>query len=100
MIQKTDFLVIGSGIAGLSYALKAARHGRVTIVTKKKIQQSNTALAQGGVAAVFGKQDTFSLHMEDTMKAGDGLCNPDVVKMVVENALSNMENLALWARIF
>ena len=93
MIQKTDFLVIGSGIAGLSYALKAARHGRVTIITKKKIQQSNTALAQGGVAAVFGKQDSFSLHMEDTMKAGDGLCNPDVVKMVVENGPERIREL-------
>ncbi len=93
MIQKTDFLVIGSGIAGLSYAVKAAKHGRVTIITKKKIQQSNTALAQGGVAAVFGKQDSFSLHMEDTMKAGDGLCNPDVVKMVVENGPERIREL-------
>jgi L-aspartate oxidase len=93
MIQKTDFLVIGSGIAGLSYALKAARSGRVTIITKKQIQQSNTALAQGGVAAVFGEKDCFALHMEDTMKAGDGLCNPDVVKMVVEKGPERIRDL-------
>ncbi|MFN2437196.1 MAG: L-aspartate oxidase, partial [Desulfotignum sp.] len=93
MIQKTDFLVIGSGIAGLSYALKASEHGRVTIITKKNIQQSNTALAQGGVAAVFGKQDSFDLHVADTLKAGDGLCDTDVVKMVVENGPKRVREL-------
>ena len=93
MIPKTDFLVIGSGIAGLSFALKAARHGQVTIVTKKNIQQSNTALAQGGVAAVFGKNDSFTLHTTDTLKAGDGLCNRDVVKMVVENGPERVREL-------
>ncbi len=93
MIRKTDFLVIGSGIAGLSYALKAAEHGHVTIITKKNIQQSNTALAQGGVAAVFGKQDSVDLHVADTLKAGDGLCDPDVVKMVVENGPERVREL-------
>jgi L-aspartate oxidase len=93
MIQKTDFLVIGSGIAGLSFALKASEHGHVTIITKKTIQQSNTALAQGGVAAVFGKQDSFDLHVADTLKAGDGLCDPDVVKMVVENGPERVREL-------
>jgi L-aspartate oxidase len=93
MIQKTDFLVIGSGIAGLSFALKASEHGRVTVITKKNIQQSNTALAQGGVAAVFGKHDSFDLHEADTLKAGDGLCDPDVVKMVVENGPERIREL-------
>ena len=93
MIQKTDFLVIGSGIAGLSFALKASEHGHVTIITKKNIQHSNTALAQGGVAAVFGKQDSFDLHVADTLKAGDGLCDPDVVKMVVENGPERVREL-------
>ena len=93
MIQKTDFLVIGSGIAGLSFALKASEHGHVTIITKKNIQQSNTALAQGGVAAVFGKQDSFDLHEADTLNAGDGLCDPDVVKMVVENGPERVREL-------
>jgi L-aspartate oxidase len=85
MMKKTDFLVIGSGIAGLSYALKVAAFGTVTIVTKKKIQKSNTALAQGGVAAVFSNLDSFDLHIKDTLEAGDGLCTEDVVRMVVEN---------------
>ncbi|MCA1792335.1 MAG: L-aspartate oxidase [Desulfotignum sp.] len=93
MIQKTDFLVIGSGIAGLSYALKAAESRQVIIITKKQIQQTNTALAQGGVAAVFGEKDCFALHIKDTMKAGDGLCNPDVVKMVVENGPERIREL-------
>jgi len=90
---KTDFLVIGSGIAGLSYALKVAEYGRVTIVTKKKIQKTNTALAQGGVAAVFGDTDSFDLHAEDTFKAGDGLCTREVVRMVVENGPDRIREL-------
>ncbi len=94
MMKKTDFLVIGSGIAGLSYALRAAAVGTVTIVTKKKIQKSNTALAQGGVAAVFGEMDSFDLHTQDTLGAGDGLCKEEVVKMVVENGPKRIMELA------
>jgi len=93
MIRKTDFLIIGSGIAGLSYALKVAQFGKVTIVTKKKIQKSNTALAQGGVAGVFSKLDSFDLHIKDTLAAGDGLCNKDVAKMVVENGPKRIKEL-------
>jgi len=94
MIIKTDFLVIGSGIAGLSYALKVAQFGKVTIVTKKKIQKSNTALAQGGVAGVFSELDSFDLHIQDTLGAGDGLCKEEVVKMVVENGPRRILELA------
>ena len=90
---KTDFLVIGSGIAGLSYALKVAEFGTVTIVTKKKIHKTNTALAQGGVAAVFSDMDSFELHVEDTLKAGDGLCTREVVQMVVENGPDRIKEL-------
>ncbi len=93
MIKKTDFLVIGSGIAGLSYALKAARLGTVTIITKKQIQRTNTALAQGGVAAVFSEQDSFDLHIQDTHNAGDGLCDDEVVKMVVKNGPERIKEL-------
>ncbi|MDD9301475.1 MAG: L-aspartate oxidase [Desulfobacter sp.] len=92
MIQ-TDFLIIGSGIAGLSYALKVAQFGKVTIVTKKKIHKTNTALAQGGVASVFGSTDSFDLHVDDTLKAGDGLCDREVVKMVVENGPARIKEL-------
>lgn len=93
MIKKTDFLIIGSGIAGLSYALNAAKLGTVTIVTKKQVQKTNTALAQGGVAAVFSEMDSFDLHVKDTMDAGDGLCNEDVVRMVVENGPDRIKDL-------
>ena len=93
MISKSDFLIIGSGIAGLSYALKAASHGSVTIITKKQVQKTNTALAQGGVAAVFSEFDSFDLHGQDTQKAGDGLCNPEVVKMVVEDGPGRIREL-------
>ncbi|MCF6247185.1 MAG: L-aspartate oxidase [Desulfobacula sp.] len=93
MIQKTDFLVIGSGIAGLSYALKVAEFGTVTIITKKQIQQTNTALAQGGVAAVFSDIDSFELHLKDTLGAGDGLCNKEVAKMVVKDGPDRIREL-------
>jgi L-aspartate oxidase len=83
MKVKTDFLVIGSGVAGLTYALKVAEHGTVAVVTKRGIMDSNTSQAQGGIASVFGKLDSFELHIRDTLMAGDGLCNREVVEMVV-----------------
>jgi L-aspartate oxidase len=81
---KTDILVIGSGIAGLMYALKVADTATVALVTKKEAMDSNTNLAQGGIASVFGGTDTFDLHIEDTLASGDGLCNRDVVERVVQ----------------
>jgi L-aspartate oxidase len=81
---KTDFLVVGSGIGGLSFALKACEWGDVVIVTKKQDSDSNTNYAQGGIASVSAKDDSFRLHIEDTLRAGDGLCNPEVVRRVVE----------------
>ncbi len=80
----SDFLVIGSGIAGLSFALKVARHGTVAMVTKKAAMESSTNLAQGGIASVFDTLDSFDLHIADTLASGDGLCHPDVVEMVVK----------------
>jgi L-aspartate oxidase len=93
MIHKTDFLVIGSGIAGLNFALIAAKKGKVTIITKKKVNKTNTALAQGGIAAVMSKDDSFDLHVEDTLAAGDGLCNREVVEMVIKDAPEMIETL-------
>lgn len=82
---KTDFLVIGSGVAGLSFALKVADHGRVALVTKRDVMESNTAYAQGGIAAVLSSIDSFDLHIKDTIASGDNLSNRDVVEMVVTN---------------
>jgi L-aspartate oxidase len=93
MTIQTDFLVIGSGIAGLSFALKAARLGRVMLITKKARVDTATNLAQGGIAAVLSDQDSFQSHIKDTLIAGAGLCHPDVVKMVVENGPDRIREL-------
>ena len=81
----TDFLVIGSGVAGLSFALKVAEHGTVALVTKREMMESNTAYAQGGIAAVLSEVDSFDLHIQDTISSGDYLSNREVVDMVVKN---------------
>ena len=71
-MKRFDFLVLGSGIAGLFFALKVAPHGRVAVVTKKQSADSNTNYAQGGIAAVMGKDDSFASHIHDTLEAGPG----------------------------
>src|SRR3954468_7171236 len=78
-----DFVVIGSGIAGLSFAWKAARHGSVAVVTKRKGGDSNTAWAQGGIACVTSGEDSFELHVRDTLTAGAGLCDEAVVRTII-----------------
>src|SRR6266436_3219240 len=78
-----DFLVIGSGIAGLTYALKVARAGSVALITKKQRAESNTNYAQGGIAAVMAKDDSLELHVRDTLEAGAGLCKEEVVRTIV-----------------
>lgn len=93
MKVQTDFLVIGSGIAGLSYALKVAEFGTVAIVTKKESAESNTNYAQGGIAAVIASDDRFEFHIEDTMKAGGYLCHRDVVEMVVKEGPERIREL-------
>lgn len=90
---ETDFLVIGSGIAGLTSALKLAKHGTVTIVTKKDKAESNTNYAQGGIASVFDPDDSFENHIQDTLEASAGLAHPDVVRMVVERGPSCINEL-------
>lgn len=82
--RRFDFLVLGSGIAGLSVALKVARRGRVAILTKKNRADSNTNWAQGGIASVMGSDDTTELHVQDTLVAGAGLCRESVVRTIVE----------------
>ena len=92
-MKQSDFLVIGTGIAGLSFALKAARHGRVAIVTKKQSAESNTNYAQGGIAAVLAKDDSFDLHVRDTLEAGAGLCREEVVRTVVQEGPARIREL-------
>jgi len=82
----TDFLVIGSGVAGLYFAIKAASYGKVVVVTKSNAEDSNTYLAQGGVATVLGDDDSAELHIADTLRTGAGLCNEAVVRRVVNFA--------------
>jgi L-aspartate oxidase len=84
-VRGTDVLVLGSGIAGLFYAVKAASHGRVVIITKKEDTEANTNYAQGGIAAVVDPADSFDAHVADTLATGAGLCHPDVVEMVVRS---------------
>ncbi len=94
MAHRCDALVIGSGIAALSYALEAARLGRkVTVVTKRSSQDANTAWAQGGIAAVLNAEDSFDSHVEDTLRAGAGLCRRDVVSQVVQDAPAAIQRL-------
>jgi L-aspartate oxidase len=96
MALDCDVLVIGSGLAGLCLALKAARHGRVLVVTKKGRAESNTQYAQGGIAAVFGERDSFQAHRRDTLKCGAGLCDDEVVRRVVEEGPERVKELASW----
>ncbi len=92
----TDFLIIGSGIAGLSYALKVADQGTVSLVTKRDIDVSATQLAQGGIATVFSEADSFDSHAKDTMIAGAYLSNPEIVDLVVEAGPAAINDLIDW----
>jgi len=94
MNKTVDFLVVGSGIAGLSFALKAAQHGKVLIVTKSSEDESSTKYAQGGVAVVVNKkEDTFEKHIEDTLISGDGLCDKEVVDAVVREGPARIREI-------
>ena len=97
MTKEYDYLVIGSGIAGMSFALKVADKGKVALVCKTSLEEANTALAQGGIASVTNlKVDNFDKHIEDTMIAGDWLSDPDAVKKVVTEAPSQIDELIKW----
>jgi len=89
----SDFLVIGSGIAGLSFALKVSKFGTVNIVTKKEKSDTSTNMAQGGIASVLGEDDSLELHMRDTLTAGAGLCDEKVVKVVVSEGPGRIKEL-------
>lgn len=98
--RKVDFLVVGSGIAGLSFALKAADVGKVLIVTKSNEDESNTKYAQGGVAVVTDQSDSFENHIQDTLVAGDGLCNPQIVENVIKEGPARIAELISYGTSF
>ncbi len=97
---KTDFLIIGSGIAGLTYALNVSPYGSVAIITKKDKKESNTNYAQGGIAAVVDPDDDLQFHISDTITAGCGLCKPDVVRLVVTEGPERIRDLISWGVSF
>ncbi len=92
-MKEYDFVVIGSGIAGLSFALKAAKHGSVAVITKRKGADTNTAWAQGGIACVTSDEDSFELHVRDTLEAGAGLCDEEVVRTIVTEGPARIQEL-------
>src|SRR3989442_12747200 len=93
MRHQVDYLVLGSGIAGLSFAVQAARHGSVALLAKRSRSESNTAYAQGGIAAVFGPQDSFDQHIHDTLVAGGGLCREETVPGTVTEGPTRLREL-------
>ena len=99
-MRHSDYLIIGSGIAGLSLSIKLAEkypEKKITVITKTSEEESNTSYAQGGIAVVLNKvTDSFDKHIEDTLRAGAGLCNPEVVKMVVQEAPNRLKEMISW----
>ena len=98
--MNTDFLVIGSGAAGLTFALKAAAHGQVTIVTKGEMVECNTNYAQGGICSVTYEPDTFEKHIQDTLVCGAGKCGREAVELVVRRAPELIADLIAWGTRF
>src|SRR5205085_1624164 len=93
MRHQFDHLVLGSGIAGLSFALQAARQGSVALIAKRSRSESNTAYAQGGIAAVLAPQDSFEQHIQDTLIAGAGLCREEAVRVTVTEGPARVREL-------
>jgi L-aspartate oxidase len=98
--SQADFLVVGAGVAGLRAAIDLAAAGSVTVLAKREVSDSNTQWAQGGIAAALSDEDEISLHLQDTLQAGDGLCNPEAAKVLVEDAPERIEELIQWGTEF
>jgi L-aspartate oxidase len=97
---ETDFIVVGAGIAGLRASVELAPAGRVLCLTKREVTESNTQYAQGGIAAALSDEDEVGLHLEDTLKAGDGLVNEDAARILVEEGPQRIEELIEWGTEF
>ena len=100
MARKYDFVVVGGGIAGISFALKAAQYGKVALLCKTTLEESNTSYAQGGLATVMYEPDNYEKHIEDTLVAGDGHCDKDAVELVIKNARAQIDQLLEWGMDF
>ncbi len=100
METRPDFIVVGSGIAGIRAAIQLAPAGRVTVLTKARAAESNTEYAQGGVAVVLNDDDEITLHEQDTLAAGDGLCDPAAVQVLVREGPARIEELIAWGAAF
>jgi len=98
--EKTDFLIIGSGVAGLSAAIEVAPYGEVLVVTKDRLAESSTEYAQGGIAVALSDEDEVGIHFEDTLKAGDGLCREDALRVLVEEGPEQIHKLISWGAEF
>ena len=96
----TDFVVVGAGIAGLRAAIELASAGRVLVLAKREVTESATQYAQGGIAAALSDEDEIGLHLQDTLNAGDGLCNPAAAKVLVEEGPERIEELIAWGTEF
>ena len=92
----SDFLVVGTGIAGLSFALKVAEYGTVNLISKAGVEETNTSYAQGGIAAVTYEPDSIEKHIQDTLICGDGLCNQEVVRLVATEGPEQIKQLIQW----
>src|SRR6516225_11267504 len=97
---ETDFIVVGAGIAGLRASVELAAAGRVLCLAKSEVTESNTQYAQGGIAAAVSDDDEVSLHLEDTLKVGDGLCNEEAARILVEEGPPRIEELIEWGTQF
>jgi L-aspartate oxidase len=97
---EVDFIVVGAGIAGLRAAIELADAGKVLVLAKKEITESATQYAQGGIAAALSDEDEIGLHLQDTLTAGDGLCNVDAAKILVEEGPARIEELIAWGTEF
>src|ERR671934_556425 len=98
--QETDFIVVGAGVAGLRAAIALADAGGVLVLAKQELTESATQYAQGGIAVALSDEDDISIHLQDTLDAGDGLCNPEAVKVLVEEGPERIQELIDWGTQF
>src|SRR5664280_871527 len=98
--SETDFIVIGAGVAGLRAAIELASSGKVLCLAEREVAESNTQYAQGGIAVALSDEDEICLHLQDTLVAGDGLCNIDAARILVEEGPVGIEELIKWGTQF